>query len=167
MTNDPKQFAHKVNNEILGLLDKDCRLSHRELGRKLGRSPLTIKKHIDELENKEIIKGYNANIDYDKLGYNIIAFVEITISKGKMLEVENNIANDPNVFAVYDITGTYDALILARFKNREELSEMIKNIHASQYIERTNTHLVLNVIKESSSYISLLEKESKKEINIQ
>lgn len=162
MTNDPKLLQHNVNKEILGLLDKDCRLSHRELGRKLGRSPLTIKKHIDELESKGVIKGYNANIDYEKLGYNIIALVEVTISKGKMLEVEKNIANDPNVFAVYDITGTYDALILAKFKNREDLSDMIKNIHASQYIERTNTHLVLNVIKDSSSYINLLEKESKK-----
>jgi len=76
-----------------------------------------------------------------------------------MLEVEKIIAQNPNVFAVYDITGTYDALILARFKTRAKLSEMIKDeIHASPYVERTNTHIVLNVIKENSSFIELLKK---------
>ncbi|MBY9016558.1 MAG: Lrp/AsnC ligand binding domain-containing protein, partial [Candidatus Lokiarchaeota archaeon] len=57
-------------------------------------------------------------------------------------------------------TGTYDALILARFKTRAKLSEMIKDeLLASPYVERTNTHLVLNVIKENSSLGELLRKE--------
>jgi len=61
---------------------------------------------------------------------------------------------------VYDITGTYDALILARFKTRAELSDMIKEeLHASPYIERTNTHIVLNILKEESSFNKLIEKE--------
>ena len=61
---------------------------------------------------------------------------------------------------MYDITGTYDALILARFKTRAELSDMIKEeLHASPYIERTNTHIVLNILKEESSFNKLIEKE--------
>ena len=76
-----------------------------------------------------------------------------------MFEVEEKIAKNPNVFGVYDITGTYDALILARFKTREELSKMIKEIHKSPNVESTNTHFVLNVIKEASSFINLIEKE--------
>ncbi|KKL51761.1 hypothetical protein LCGC14_2292270 [marine sediment metagenome] len=152
MSGESRKASQKVDNEILSLLSKDCRLSNRELGRKSGRSPLTIKNHIDDLEERGIIKGYRVNLDYEKLGYNIIALVEVTISKGKMLEVEKHIANQSNVFAVYDITGTYDALILARFKNREDLSDMVKDLHKSPYIERTNTHIVLNVILEQFIY---------------
>ncbi|MHA2131515.1 MAG: Lrp/AsnC ligand binding domain-containing protein, partial [Promethearchaeota archaeon] len=55
----------------------------------------------------------------------------------------------------YDITGEYDALILARFRNRTEMNKMIKKIHTFEYIQRTNTHLVLNVIKEGCSFIKL------------
>ena len=76
-----------------------------------------------------------------------------------MLDVENKIAQIPNVFGVYDITGTYYALILARFKTRDCLSRMIKKIHTSPYVERTNTHIVLNVIKEKSSLADLITKE--------
>jgi len=81
-----------------------------------------------------------------------------------MLDVEKKIAQIPNIFGVYDITGTYDALILARFKTREDLSRMIKDIHTSPYVERTNTHIVLNVIKEESSFDKLIEKETIKTI---
>lgn len=147
--------------EVLRLLSEDGRLSLRQLAKKTeAGSPVTIKNHVDRLEKDGIIKSYGAQIDYEKLGYNIIAIIEITVSKGKMLEVERSIAQNPHVFAVYDITGTYDALILARFKTRDKLSEMIKDeIHSSPYVERTNTHLVLNVIKEKSSLAELLEKE--------
>ena len=76
-----------------------------------------------------------------------------------MLEEEKKIARNPNVFAVYDITGEYDALILARFKNREALSTMIKEIHKSPNVERTNTHLILNIIKDGSSFNDLIDKK--------
>ena len=151
----------ELDIEILKKLNVDGRISLRQLAKDLGnKSPVTIKNHVEKLENAGIITNYGVQIDYEKLGYNIIALIEITVSKGKMLEVEKKIANNPNVFAVYDITGTYDALILARFKSREKLSEMIKNeIHASPFVERTNTHIVLNVIKESSSFNDLIIKE--------
>jgi len=64
---------------------------------------------------------------------------------------------------VYDITGTYDALLLAKFKTRAELSNMIKEeIHDSPYVERTNTHIVLNIIKEEFSFKKLIEQERRK-----
>jgi len=98
-----------------------------------------------------------------KENYNQIAKIleksPVTI---KMIEVETEIAENPNVFGVYDITGDYDALVFARFKTRTELSEMIKKLHASPNVRRTNTHLILNVIKEGSSFVKLLDKEKKK-----
>ena len=143
--------------KILQILSEDGRKSHRSIAEKLKKSPVTIKNHVEEMEEKGIIKSYGIQIDFEKLGYEIIALIEITVSKGKLLEVENKIAHNPNVFAVYDITGTYDALILARFKTRAELSEMIKDeLLASPFVERTNTHLVLNVIKEHSSFNELM-----------
>lgn len=153
----------EIDIKILKKLSEDSRISLRQLAKDLGnKSPVTIKNHVEELEKKDFIKNYGAQINFEQLGYVIIALIELTISKGKMLEVERDIAQNPNVFAVYDITGEYDALILARFKTRGELSDMIKEIHTSPYVERTNTHIVLNVIKEANSFVGLIEKESKK-----
>lgn len=147
----------ELDLEILSILSNDGRKNKSTIADDLNRSPNTIIKRISNLEENCVIKNYGVQIDYEKLGYNIIALIELTISKGKMLEVEQDIAKIPNVFAVYDITGEYDALILARFKNRGDLSKMIKKIHTSQFVERTNTHMVLNVIKENSSFTELLK----------
>ncbi len=162
MTMDSKfENLSILDIDILKKLTSDSRISLRQLAKELGnKSPVTIKNHIEGLEEKEIIKNYGAQIDFEKIGYDIIALIELTISKGKMLEVEEDIAENPNIFAVYDITGEFDALILARFQNREDLSKMIKKIHTSPYVERTNTHIVLNVIKENSSFTELINKRS-------
>jgi len=149
-----------VDLDILKILSEDGRVAFNKIADELNKSPVTIKKHVLDMEEKGIIEGYGATINFDKLGYNLIAFIEITVSKGKMFEVEEKIARHPNVFGVYDITGTYDALIMARFKSRMELSNMIKDIHKSPYVERTNTHIILNVIKEGTSLKEVLESES-------
>jgi len=162
VTKDDK--VEELDLEILKILGKDGRKNKSTIAEELKRSPNTIIKHVKDLEENGTIKNYGTQIDYEKLGYNIIAIIELTISKGKMLDVEKKIAQIPNIFGVYDITGTYDALILARFKTREDLSRMIKDIHTSPYVERTNTHIVLNVIKEESSFDKLIEKETIKTI---
>ena len=146
----------ELDLEILKILSEDGRRSHRSIAKDLNKSHLTIKKHIDELEGEDIIKGYSVNIDYEKLGYDFIALIELTISKGEMIKVQEQIGNEPNVFAVYDITGTYDAIILARFKTRQELNELVKKINSYEYIVRTNTHLVLNIVKEGTNFTDLI-----------
>ncbi|MDH5787437.1 MAG: Lrp/AsnC family transcriptional regulator, partial [Candidatus Bathyarchaeota archaeon] len=91
---------------------------------------------------------YSVLLDHEKLGYELTILTEITVSKGRLLEMENEIARYPNVCSVYDVTGLTDAVIIAKFKNRDELSKFTKRLLALPYVERTNTHVVLTTIKE-------------------
>jgi len=50
--------------------------------------------------------------------------------------------------AVYDVTGLTDAMVIAKFKSREELSKFTKALLAMPFVERTNTHIVLTTVKE-------------------
>ncbi|MBD3198249.1 MAG: winged helix-turn-helix transcriptional regulator [Candidatus Lokiarchaeota archaeon] len=153
----------EIDIKILREMSIDSRHSLRSLGEIIDKSPITIKRHLEAMEKRGIVKDYGITIDYEQLGFDIIALIELTISKGKMLEVEKEIAEDPNVFAVYDITGQYDALILAKFRSRNDLSELVKNINSKEYVIRTNTHLILNVIKEGTSFDELYKKEKMKQ----
>jgi len=83
-----------------------------------------------------------------KLGYDVEVIIEIRISKGKLIEVEKEIANHPNIFAVYDVTGDFDAVIIARFKNRKSMDYFLKKIQTYDFIERTFTKFILHTIKE-------------------
>ena len=138
----------KTDVKILKILLSNSRLSFREIARQLGLSVGAVINRVKIMENEKIIKGYTAILDHEKIGYELTATIEITVSKGKLLEVEKEIAKFSNVCAVYDITGLTDAIIIAKFKKRQELSDFIKNLLATPNIERTNTHVVLTTVKE-------------------
>ena len=159
MIDEEKDEKVDLDIRILKWLSGDGRRTKSFLAEELKRSPNTIKAHVEALEEEKIIKSYGVQIDYEKLGYDIMAVIELTISKGKMIDVETELSHFPNIFAVYDITGTYDALLLARFKTRSELSALVKRINSNEFVIRTNTHLILNVIKEESNLNELLDYE--------
>ncbi len=129
-------------------LTGEARLSSRQIAKKCGVSIGTVLSRMKKMEKKGIIRGYSALLDHEKIGYELTVVSEITVSKGRLLEMENEIARLPNVCCVYDVTGLVDALIVAKFKNREELSKFTKRLLALPYVERTNTHVVLTTIKE-------------------
>jgi len=134
--------------KILKALSLDARLSSRQIAKQCGVSIGTVLSRIKKMEKKGIIKGYSALLDHEKLGYELTVVSEITVSKGRLLEMENEIARLPNVCCVYDVTGLIDAIIVAKFKDREELGKFTKRLLAMPYVERTNTHVVLTTIKE-------------------
>jgi len=127
---------------------KDARISYREVAKRLQLAVGTVLTRTKKLENDGIIKSYSAILDYDKLGYDIIAISEITVSKGKLTDVENAIAKLSPTCAVYDVTGENDVIIVSKFKNREEMSDFTKKLLSMSNVERTNSKLVLNTVKE-------------------
>jgi len=134
--------------KILKALVADARLSSRQIARQCNVSIGTVLTRIRKMEDEGIIRGYSVLLDQEKLGYELTVVSEITVSKGRLLEVENEIARLPNVCCVYDVTGLIDAIIIAKFKTRGELSKFTKRLLSLPYVERTNTHVVLTTVKE-------------------
>jgi len=138
----------EIDQKILSELLKDGRQSSREISRAIGVSVGTVLTRIRRMEKEGLIKGYTAVVDQEKLGYELTAVIELTVSKGKLIEVDERFAKIPNVCVVYDTTGLTDGIIIAKFKTREELSKFTKSSLAVPYVERTNTHMVLTTVKE-------------------
>jgi len=138
-----------VDRKILKELLKNSRQSHREIAKKIGVSVGTVVSRTKKMEEAGIIKGYTVVLDHEKLGYDLTVVTEIIVSRGKLLEVDREISKNPSTCAVYDVTGTVDGIIIAKFKNRDELSNFTKSLLSIPYVERTNTHVVLNTIKEN------------------
>ena len=139
--------------EILKHLSVDGRQSARQLSHRLGVSTVTVLSRIKKLEEQNIIQGYSVRLNHELLGFDITALIEIKSNKGKMLEIESEIAKYDGIIAVYDITGDADMVIIAKFKTRELLSDFVKKVSAIPNVENTLTHLVLNTIKEDNRLI--------------
>ena len=134
--------------KILHQILSDGRSSYRKIAEQIGVSPPTVLNRIQKLETNHVIKSYSAILDHEKLGYDLTAIIEVTAVKGKITEVEKHISKFANVCAVYDITGLTDMLIVAKFRNRREMSDFVKKDLALPFVERTNSHMVLVTVKE-------------------
>ena len=139
--------------KILKNLLSDARMSYRKVAEEIGVSPPTVLARVEKLEYDGIIRSYSTLLDHEKLGYDLTAIIEITATKGKIVELERQIAKFPNVCAVYDITGLTDMVVVAKFKNRKELSNFVKKDILLPSVERTNTHLVLITVKEDFRFV--------------
>ncbi|MFP3283031.1 MAG: Lrp/AsnC family transcriptional regulator [Nitrososphaeria archaeon] len=137
-----------VDMRILSELVENSRRSSREISRRLDLSVGTVAARIKRLRDLGVIRRFTVDLNYEALGYDITVVVDVYISKGNVIDVEREIASIPGVMAVYDVTGDFDAVVLARFKNRSDLSAFTKRMMAMEHVERTNTHVVLNSVKE-------------------
>ena len=140
----------QTDKKILNVVVNNSRLSFRQIAAKTGVSVATVMHHVHKLEKHKVIEKYTTKLDYEMMGYDVEVMIEIRISKGRLLDVEKKISVNPNVFAIYDVTGTFDAVILARFKNRRQMDSFLKKIQTYEFVERTETKLILKTIKEES-----------------
>ncbi|MAE42286.1 AsnC family transcriptional regulator [Candidatus Woesearchaeota archaeon] len=144
-----------TDKKILNILIENSRLSLRQIAKKAKVSVATVMHHLKKLEQEQIITKYTLMMDYEKLGYDVEAAIEMRISKAKSITVLKKIAFHPNIFGVYDITGDFDALVLARFPTRKKLDEFLKKIQSFDFVERIKTMVILNTIKEEKIGVEL------------
>lgn len=142
----------ELDQKIIQRLVTDARTSARTLGEELGKSPTTIANRIKKLEETGVISNYEAKIDYQKLGFDWVVIIEVIVSKGQLVETEDEIAKLDYVVAVYDVTGTSDIIVIGRFQTREQLSLFTKRLLAMEFVDRTVSHIVLNTVKEDFNF---------------
>ncbi|HLC75473.1 MAG TPA: Lrp/AsnC family transcriptional regulator [Candidatus Nanoarchaeia archaeon] len=143
-----------TDKKILNVLSSDSRLSFREIAKNVGVSVATALHRVRHLEKEKVIRKYTAAIDYEKVGYDVGVLIHVRVSKGRLIDVEKKIATDPHVIALYDTTGPFDAVVIAFFKNRRGLDNFLKKIQTYDFVERTETVLILNAIKEGNLEIN-------------
>ena len=110
----PEISIDEKDISILNVLLENSRLSCRQISKRTGYSISTVINRIKKLEESGIIRRYTLDIDFTKLGYDFPVIIDVRVSEGKLLEVEQEIAKNPHVIAVYDITGEFDVSVYAR-----------------------------------------------------
>tara|TARA_B100000575_G_scaffold33816_2_gene22754 strand:- start:2097 stop:2555 length:459 start_codon:yes stop_codon:yes gene_type:complete len=139
-----------TDRALLVLLSNDARVSHRSLARSLGIAQGTVTNRIRRMEEHGVIKGYSVTLDPVQLGWSLTIMAGLRIEKGRMIDVQQKISADPRVFAVYDVTGDWDSIVLARVQDRADLDNLTKTVFTLDGVSRSYTHVVLNTVKEQA-----------------
>ena len=141
----------EIDQKIIRVLEKDARTSLRKISELVNVSLGTVSNRVKKMEKRGVIRGYSVILNPDQIGWELNVVIGLRIEKGRLIEIQEKIAKDSRVYGVYDVTGDFDSMIIARAKNRKDLDDLSKNVLSVDGVERSITHLVLNTVKEKTA----------------
>ncbi len=125
------ELLDAVDMEILRALQKNARLTTKELAAMVNLSTTPVFERVKRLEQRGYVKGYVAVLDAEKLGRGFVVFCSV-----KMRRIGREIAEDfarvvrsiPEVTECYNISGSYDYLLKIHAFNMKYYQEFVLNI---------------------------------------
>ncbi len=141
----------KLDGEILKSLIEDGRKSIRKVARELDVSPSTVSSHLEGMLEDRLIKRFKPAIDYEKLGFDLTAITKIQAKGSEITDIVERLRDEGSLTHVYEITGEFDILVIGKFDSRESMNREIKRMLNFSAVERADTSIVLNAVKEDSS----------------
>lgn len=131
---------------ILNLLIENARMTYADIAKKVGMKSPSVIDRIKRLESEGIIKNYSVEISYEKLGYDIMAFIGVSVDNAQhIVDFEDNMQNLHNdIIECHHVTGDFTMLLKVITKNTSTLSELIKEIRNLPGVQKTNTLLVFS-----------------------
>ena len=140
---------------ILRVLQENGRISNVDLANQINLSPPATYTRLKRLEKQGYIRDYVALLDWGKMGYDMICFINISLQMHQPEEVEKfrqRISNLPEVLECHHVTGEFDYLLKVAIKNRDDLDRFVmKQLTPIPGIARIYTSLALNEIKATTA----------------
>ena len=121
----------KVDQAILAHLQQDGRLTNAKLASRLSLSETPCWRRLKRLEQEGYIDGYQANLDRRKLGFGVLAFVQLSCTvhdQTSTREFEEIILNSNNVLSCHNTTGEADFMLQVVARDLDDYSVFVENV---------------------------------------
>lgn len=154
-----------MREEILQAMEKDCKITAKDLAIMTGRHEEEIINEIQTLEKEKIICGYNTLINWDKVDADkVTALIEVKVTpqRGEGFDkIAERIYRFKEVKAVYLMSGGFDLTVIIEGKTMKEVALFVgQKLAPLEAVLSTATHFVLKKYKEHGI---ILEDEKKDE----
>jgi DNA-binding Lrp family transcriptional regulator len=146
-----------LDRKLVNQLLDDGRASLRSLAEELDVSVTTVSNHLSDLENGGIIEGYTPTVDYDALGYDITAILQLKVEGHALVDVTERLTEHRQMVSVYETTGDHDIIAIGKFHDTDDMNSTIKDLLVEPEIKQSNTSVVLNPAKEHEQFELELE----------
>ena len=138
----------KLINELLG----DGRASLRSLAEDLDVSVTTVSNHLRDLEDEGVIEGYTPIVNYDALGYDVTAVIQLKVEGSALPDITERLKEQSQMISVYEVTGDYDIIAIGKFRDTDGMNKQIKELLTDVDIRESNTSVVLNAVVENEQF---------------
>ncbi|TPN82417.1 Lrp/AsnC family transcriptional regulator [Aquimarina algicola] len=144
----------KIDQSILLLLQKDSKITIKEIAVRLNLTTTPIFERVKRLEKEGYIRSYKAILDRKKVGLQLMVFCNITLNLHQtdyLKKFEKDIQQFPEVAECYHIAGMFDYLIKIYAKDMESYQEFLSNKLASlENISKVQSSFVMTEVKDFS-----------------
>lgn len=137
--------------KMLAALQDDGRLTNQQLADAVGLSASQCSRRRTRLEEDGIVAGYHADLAAERLGFNVVAFVHITLathSPDNSKHFHDLVLRVDDVQEAYSLTGDADYLLKIILRDLKSLSDIVNNVlmpHPS--IAHVRSSIVLDRLK--------------------
>ena len=138
----------KLINALLG----DGRASLRSLAEDLDVSVTTVSNHLRDLEDQGVIEGYTPRVNYDELGYDVTAIIQLKVEGSALPDITDRLKGHKQMVTVYEVTGDYDVIAVGKFEDTDGMNDQIKELLTDTDIRESNTSVVLNAVVENAQF---------------
>jgi DNA-binding Lrp family transcriptional regulator len=137
---------------VLRALLENGRLSYSELSRRCGISRQVAFERVKKLSEEGIVKGFSVCLDAEKLGFSFQAYVLIIAKPEEELrnELREFLRNSENVRRIQLLFGRFDFFLELLFRDKDEMTEFLRTMHSFGAVERTETFIVYQTIKDKT-----------------
>ena len=135
----------EMDVQIMNLLKIDARMPEERLAGELGIAADELAVRMDNLEKAGYIKGYYTDIDLEKIGYRIKAFIMISVLPEDQRKFYDFIQKEDCVLECSHITGAFSMLLKVVFPSTADLDTFIGQL---QEFGKTETQVVFSTVLE-------------------
>ena len=136
--------------QILEILQEDGRISLSEISSRVGLSVPSVSERIRKMEEREVIRGYHAEVDNKRIHLDITAFIRVMVDGSKNHpEFVRRAGEMPSVLEVHSITGEGSHILKVCTRNTTTLEQLLSKIQSWPGIHGTSTSVVLSTYKET------------------
>ncbi|AGB31425.1 Transcription regulator AsnC-type-like protein [Natrinema pellirubrum DSM 15624] len=141
-----------LDSDLVNELLDDGRSSLRSLAEELDVSVTTVSNHLSDLEDEGVIEGYTPKIDYDAVGYDVTAVMQLKAEGNALPEITETLKDHRQMISVYEVTGDYDVIAIGKFKDTDDMNDQIKQLITDPDINQSSTSIVLNAVSENEQF---------------
>ena len=143
----------RIDRNIVRLLQRDARIAHTELARRVGLSTTPCKERVRRLEREGVIQHYQAVLDPAALDRALVVFVQIRLNRTSqdIFEEFTAAALDlPDVQECYLVSGNFDYLIKARVADMNAYRDLLgETLLTLPGVQESTSYVVMEQVKES------------------
>ena len=142
----------RIDRELVIALQKNARISNKELAELVGLAPSTCLERLRRLRTRGVLRGFHATVDLTQIGRPTQAIIAVRLrvhDRGQIDAFASHVTELPDALAVYHVSGADDYLVHAAVSDTDHLRTLVLDLTARPEVDHVETRLIFEVTRKT------------------